>query len=893
MTIISPNPTKTSLFPALILATFTAVIFSSASAAQNPKADYQSAPENVLNAAKEEIKRRETNTNKAVEELKAARKAMSARDFEKALKAYRNALDILPLSPKTAELQTEAKFGFRDATIELAKVRITEGRYAISEQLLDELLKDEPDCKAALRIKDQLSTPGYYNKTITPTFRADVEQVKQWLLDAQGFYDSGRYDLAIKRADQILSKDPYNIAARKIQERTNKAIADFGNESYNEARSRALAKVEKTWASPIRRFGAANAAAPSTQKIESSNIEKLRRKLNDISIDEVQFTDLPLNKVADALTEESKKSDKSNDDKKGVVIIVQFPDEAGGVPTPKPAGLGTSVLNLPTPSIESSTSKTVTIPRLTGFKLIDILNAVTAQSSTKWTITDSYVAIVPLNAPTERVIPKTWPVSPWFFNSAPKVDAELSSGGLGALGNAGKSSMSGAGKPSSRSRIDAKEALQSQGVKFDAPNSTATYNPRAQTLTVLNTQDQLEVVDSLVRDADQLAPTQVEIQAKFVEFSQNNLKELSFDWLLGGSNVPGTKNVYTSGGVSGSGELDTNRYPILFPRDYPANPGLPVGVNPVTYGNRSGNQAISSNAIDSLLSQVKTSGIGPAAFSIAGAFTDPQFQMVVRALNQSKGVDLLSSPSVTARNSQLATIQIVREFRYPTDFQPPQIPQQVGGGAAGGAAGGGGGGAPQSVPVTPSTPSGWDMRETGVRLEVTPTIQGDNYTVDLDLKPEVVEFEGFINYGSPIKAVATSSAVTSAVGAIAQTPSSVTLTDNIINQPIFSVRRVTTLVSILDGQTISLGGLIREDVQKTNDKVPVLGDIPLLGRLFRSNVEQRVKKNLTIFVSVRLIDAAGQPVNATDALEEGPSITPVPSLTAPSPADPSLPLITP
>ncbi len=893
MTIISSNSTKNRLFPAFILATSIAVIFSSASAAQNNKADYQSTPENVVTAAKEEIKRRESSTGKAVEALKAARKAMSARDFETALKAYRSALEVLPLSPKTADLQTEAKYGFRDATIELAKVRIAEGRYATSEQLLNELLKEEPDCKAALRIKEQLSTPGYYNKTITPTFRADVEQVKQWLLDAQGFYDSGRYDLAIKRADQILAKDAYNIAARKIQERANKAISDYGNESYNEARSRALAKVDKTWASPIRRFGAANTAAPSTQKIESSNIEKLRRKLNDITIDEVQFTDLPLKKVADALTEESKKADKSNDDKKGVVIIVQFPDEMGSAPSPKPAGLGTSIVDLPTPGGDSGSSKSVSIPRLPGFKLIDILNAVTAQSSTKWTITDSYVAIVPLNAPTERVIPKTWPVSPWFFNSAPKVDAELSSGGLGSLGGA-KAGGSGAAPRSGRSRIDAKEVLQSQGVKFDAPNSTATYNPRAQTLTVLNTQDQLEVVDSLVRDADQLAPTQVEIQAKFVEFSQNNLKELSFDWLLGQSNLPGSRNIYTGGGNTGSSEQDPSRYPFVWPQGYPGYGGQTIGGNPMTAGNRMGTQALSSNAIDSLLSQVKQSGLGPAAFSIAGAFTDPQFQLVVRALNQSKGVDLLSSPSVTARNSQLATIQIVREFRFPTDFQPPQIPQQVGGGAGGGAAGAaGGGGAPTSVPVTPSTPSGWDMRETGVRLEVTPTIQGDNYTVDLDLKPEVVEFEGFINYGSPIKAVATSSAVTSAVGSIAQTPSSVTLTENTINQPIFSVRRVTTLVSILDGQTISLGGLIREDVQKVNDKVPVLGDIPLFGRLFRSNVEQRVKKNLTIFVSVRLIDAAGQPVNASDALEEGSSIAPVPSLTAPSPADPNLPLITP
>ena len=154
---------------------------------------------------------------------------------------------------------------------------------------------------------------------------------------------------------------------------------------------------------------------------------------------------------------------------------------------------------------------------------------------------------------------------------------------------------------------------------------------------------------------------------------------------------------------------------------------------------------------------------------------------------------------------------------------------------------------------------------------MTPSIKGDNYAIDLDLKPEVIEFEGFINYGSPIQTVSIS-----AVAGI-QTPTPVTLTQNVINQPIFSVRRIQTNVTLLDGETIALGGLIREDVQKINDKVPVLGDIPLVGRLFRSNVDQHIKKNLTIFVTARIMDASGQPIKTGRAemepAEEVPSLT--------------------
>jgi general secretion pathway protein D len=854
------------------------------SAQASPKA-LAAAPASVVEAAQKEIERRQTEMARGQAQVQTGRQAMRVRDYDSALSAYRQAIEIIPDSPNSQSIRLEASDGFRDATIELSKVRITEGRYQIADQLLAELLAKEPNCRAALRIKSQLATPGYYNKTISPVFRADVEQVKQWLLDGQGFYDSGRYDLAIKRADQVLSKDPYNVAARKLQEVSNNAISNFAGESYNEARSRALAKVDKTWASPIRRFASASTAAPSTQRIESSQIEKLRRKINDLVIPEVRFTDLPLNKVAEALSELSKDADKSSDSTKGVVILVQLPGVAAPSGGGKPAGAATSVLDLAPPSDAGGGAMPhVSIPLLPNFKLIDILNAVTAQSGTKWTITESYVTIVSATTSTERVLPKSWPVSPWFFSSGPKVDAELSSsGGIGGLlagKGGGGASASPMPKTGGRSRIDAKEVLTSQGVKFEAAGSTATYNPRAQTLTVLNTQDQLEVVDSLVRDADQLAPTQVEIQAKFIEFSQNNLKELSFDWLLGQSNVPGSGRIFTGGGNSGNGAINSGNYPFRIPNGF-ANAGNPVGVNPVTAGNRSGALALSSNAVDSLLSGVRSAGVAPAAFSIAGAFTDPAFQLVVRALNQSKGVDLLSSPSITARSGSEATIEIIREFIYPDTFTPPQLPQtNAGGGAAGAAA------TPPPAIVTPTTPASFVSRPTGVRLPVTPTIQGDNYTVDLDLKPEVTEFEGFINYGSPIQSIATSSLLGTGVGSVASTPTAITLTENVINQPIFSVRKIQTLVSILDGETIALGGLIREDVQKVTDKVPVLGDLPLVGRLFRSNVDQHIKKNLTIFVTVRLIDAAGQPVNAKDGLEDATTSAPLPSLT-----DSSLPLI--
>ena len=261
--------------------------------------------------------------------------------------------------------------------------------------------------------------------------------------------------------------------------------------------------------------------------------------------------------------------------------------------------------------------------------------------------------------------------------------------------------------------------------------------------------------------------------------------------------------------------------------------------------------------------------MAPGIFGLAGVFTNPQFQVVIRALNQKKGIDLLSAPSVTTKSGQRAIVEVIREFRYPKTYTQPQVPSissTTGTSVIGGSA-------VVPVVVTPTTPQDWETRNTGVTLEVEPVVGGDATTIDLNLVPQVVEFEGFINYGSPINAVG----VQTLAGAIT-TSVPVELTANVINQPVFSTRKVTTSVSVYDGQTVVLGGLMREDVQKSEDKVPILGDIPLIGRAFRTNVEQHNKKNLVMFVTAHIVTPAGLPLNEEEEeglqppeLPEGPS----------------------
>src|SRR5262249_870834 len=99
-------------------------------------------------------------------------------------------------------------------------------------------------------------------------------------------------------------------------------------------------------------------------------------------------------------------------------------------------------------------------------------------------------------------------------------------------------------------RADAKTMLQSMGVSFP-PGASATFWPHSATLNVRNKQDNLDMVDALVDQANSSAPKQVSIESKFVEINQNNAKELGFDWLLGPFSLNG--KVFGAGGTAGNG----------------------------------------------------------------------------------------------------------------------------------------------------------------------------------------------------------------------------------------------------------------------------------------------------------------------------------------------------
>lgn len=362
--------------------------------------------------------------------------------------------------------------------------------------------------------------------------------------------------------------------------------------------------------------------------------------------------------------------------------------------------------------------------------------------------------------------------------------------------------------------------LQLAGVDFETVAGSALAFDGSQLIATQTARNLERIRNILVRYRD---VRQVEIEAKFMEVQQGALEELGVQWNLATkqARAGSTHSSYSTGNgvnrslaeafrnatssqlisISGAGQPEQG---LSIPTPAPVIPGG------VMLGTSAGPLATVSTVI--------------------GEF---DVQAMLRALSQKSGTELLSAPKLTVLSGSAATITVAQELRYPQSYG--QIQSQVGTGSVSG-------GGSAGVSITSGTPQEFTTRNVGVELKVTPTVEEDDYSVSLDLNPKVTEFEGFVEYGGPSVAISGGTTVTVPPG---------------FYQPIFAVREVTTRVTIWDGATLVMGGLTREDVKKVSDKVPVLGNLPGVGRLFRSKGESTQKRNLLIFVTANLVTPGG------------------------------------
>jgi general secretion pathway protein D len=745
------------------------------------------------------------------------------------LGAYSDALNLLNAASASLTLNTATAGKLEDLELAKTKILLQEARALAdsgdpkaAEAKIDEYLAAGGNSysarKLALELDEQISDP--YNleiNEISPEYVAQIKFVRDLLTRGRAQYLNGDYDGASATFKEVEARDANNTEAKLFQAKIAKVLGGIHKQNFYKTREQMMTEVDQQWERPkVFDISATNA-------VEVDEGGRIQDKLNGIVIPQVNFSGMELTRVVETLSE----------------LSVQY----------DPERIGVNII----PLFNSNDSNPRVNISLRNLNLDRILQFVTQQVNFAYDVGGDAVTIQPSDSlgGSSTTVTEFFPISrATVIRLTGFRDGGGSSSGPVDPFAAPSGGSSG---PSQNDEVEALETFfQSAGVNFEASGASLAFD--GEQLIVTQTRRNLERMRTILRNYNEVK--QVEIEAKFLEVSQGDLEELGFDWTA-------------SQGTNGL--VQPNGLPVL---DQNGNQALSYD-RQFTTGNRNLNEAFGistdtsaiyvngeieavnsaptfQNTID--LASAATSFFTATGWSVDGYGVD----FALRALARKSGSDLMSAPKVTVLSGKRASITVAQELRYPESYGDIESTASSSGSGGGNNSSGGS----AAISITAGTPQDFVTRNVGVEMSVTPNVENDD-TISLILEPRVTEFEGFVEYGGPSVAITGGATVTVPAG---------------FYQPIFSVREISTEVTIFDGATVVMGGLTRDEVRSVEDKVPVLGDIPGLGRIFRSEGETRQKRNLLIFVTANLVSPGGSParqnyrnVNA-NALFQNPTI---------------------
>src|SRR5215467_511444 len=305
--------------------------------------------QNAENIAEREVQRRQAAIPAGEAALARGKSALHSRNYTVAYQEFKSAISYLPDSVVSGKAHDEAADGVCKSGTVLAEARIAQGDYAGAEAIVSEINHYDPNCRRAQELSSNVRQPGYFNKTVDAGFINKVEEVKRLLAEADGYFQSGQYDEAMKSYDRVLTLDPYNTAARRGQERIDNTKYQYGEEAYNETRARQMWKVEEAWQQPVRKYGAVGPVADNKGRgIETRGTAQMTSKLNSIIIPHIEFRDTTIREAIDFLREQAAENDPSGRGVNIVLRLVPLGQVSGpSVPVLPPTGAGTPVPTLP------------------------------------------------------------------------------------------------------------------------------------------------------------------------------------------------------------------------------------------------------------------------------------------------------------------------------------------------------------------------------------------------------------------------------------------------------------------------------------------------------------------------------------------------------------------
>jgi general secretion pathway protein D len=663
-------------------------------------------------------------------------------------------------------------------------------------------------------------------KSLVEQFKFDPQKgsiANNILLEkARILYEDRRFTEAREKVDNVLTNQPFNEEAVELMYKINKKIHLAGKDRKAMIRQELIDEVEWKWSDPINNYNNQKVVRDDTDLDKKDKVlGKIYQKLK-IVIPKVRFENESLEFVVEWIKKKTKELDPDKGEGVNIIIAVDSkgPNQAEG-PGADPAApadpfaadpfaaadpgaaadpFGADPAAMPAnPAVAQGKAGTLSMDA-DNMPVGEVIKHICDNLGLKYKI-EEYAVIIGDDARFQEFETRFYSISAGFL----EIVSDKATTGVAAGLGIGIGPDPGAGNGP-----DFRDYFQRLGVNFP-PGAKVKFVPNAMRLVVTNSPENHDKLAEVIRNLGVPTP-QVSVESKFIEINDLDIEELGVSW-----NIARPNHILNPNGINHQNLIND---PNTFGAQTTPGGNVPAGqriLNP-----NLGNQSL-ANGIRAL-TPLATGASGAVQAGVNIILGDYIFQGLIRALEQQSTSDVLSAPQVTAVSGKTAVIRVVQERYFPESWDQPDISASF---------------------VFGSSPQFGEARDIGIVLEVTPQVEPDNNTISLDLKPQVLEF---VRYDTAFNSTIN---LPAAFGG--------GVLDVIYSMPILSARTIETRVTIWDGETIMLGGLVTEDVVAVDDRVPYLSDIPYVGRIFRNKGQHNTKRNLLVFVTARLIDPSGLP----------------------------------
>jgi general secretion pathway protein D len=749
-------------------------------------------------ARAEEARVRGLLANVRAERRAASRQAKDG-DFDGANARLAAAAASLPVNTLTQQTLDEIADQQTALLLERSQYLLSQGDTKGAKEALDAYISaTSPEGRAARRQaaridRAELNPSLQPIEKLNPEFIAEQKDLARLSAQGRSQYAAGAIDEAQVTFRTIETLSADNAEAKYFLKRIADDKARQGTLNREKTRSQMLEEVAAGWQRPG--VFIENPRPPVPPDINRQR--QMIAKMESIVIPTVSFSGVELGRVVTTLAALAEEFDPAPTNK-GVNLVLSAP--LGGNPPPP---------------------VNITLRNLSLRRILDII---TENVGYQYVVDADLVQIRPsgdnVNLATEQ-----FPITKATLTRMTGLGASSAPSAAASADPFAPAPAASAGGTSGSEADAIRRFFQAAGIPFDnVPGSALAYDGTG--IIVTQTGRNIDKIRNVLARYNDIR--QVEIEAKFMDVSEGALDEFGISWTGNTTdatgNVAGLYNFTTanSGLRSLNGAFTRSSSGGQGSIVRPGEPTIPI-VNsaPALPGSVDFGADVTSDLV-----------------SFTGVIGDVSIEARLRAISRRQGTDLLSAPKVTVLSGSRATITVAQELRYPQSYG--EIQSEVGTASNGGGSAG--------VTITAGTPQDFTTRNVGVELGVTPTVEEDDYSISLELNPRVTEFEGFVEFGGSSVAIA---------GGGGLGGSNVVTVPSGFFQPIFSTREINTRVTVWDGATLVMGGLTREEVRRVNDKVPLLGDIPFIGRAFRSKGESSQKRNLLVFVTANLVSPGG------------------------------------